>query len=48
MTNQDDRWLWFIDDAPLQALLKAEGELGTSPSRFAPLRQFVCSPVLQC
>lgn len=35
MTNQDDRWLWFIDDAPLQALLKAEGELGTMKVRAA-------------
>ena len=25
--NQDDRWLWFIDDAPLQALLRAEAGL---------------------
>ncbi|MFN0107037.1 MAG: tetratricopeptide repeat protein [Bryobacteraceae bacterium] len=35
MSNQDDRWLWFIDDAPLQALLKAEGELGTMRMRAA-------------
>lgn len=35
MSNQDDRWLWFIDDAPLQALLKAEGELGTMKMRAA-------------
>ena len=35
MNNQDDRWLWFIDDAPLQALLKAEGEMGTMRMRAA-------------
>lgn len=35
MTNQDDRWLWFIDDAPLQALLKAEGEVGAMRMRAA-------------
>ena len=35
MNNQDDRWLWFIDDAPLQALLKAEGEMGTMRLRAA-------------
>jgi tetratricopeptide (TPR) repeat protein len=35
MSNQDDRWLWFIDDAPLQALLKAEGEMGTMRMRAA-------------
>jgi len=35
MSNQDDRWLWFIDDAPLQALLKAEGELGSMRMRAA-------------
>jgi len=35
MSNQDDRWLWFIDDGPLQALLKAEGELGTMRMRAA-------------
>lgn len=35
MSNQDDRWLWFIDDAPLQALLKAEGSLGTMRMRAA-------------
>lgn len=35
MSNLDDRWLWFIDDAPLQALLKAEGELGTMRMRAA-------------
>lgn len=35
MGNQDDLWLWFIDDAPLQALLKAEGELGTMRMRAA-------------
>jgi tetratricopeptide (TPR) repeat protein len=35
MTSQDDRWLWFIDDAPLQALLKAEGDLGTMKVRAA-------------
>lgn len=35
MSNQDDRWLWFIDDAPLQALLKAEGGMGTMRMRAA-------------
>ena len=35
MSNQDDLWLWFIDDAPLQALLKAEGELGAVKLRAA-------------
>ena len=35
MSNQDDRWLWFIDDGPLQALLKAEGEMGTMRMRAA-------------
>lgn len=35
MSTHDDRWLWFIDDAPLQALLKAEGELGTMRMRAA-------------
>lgn len=40
MQNTDDSWLWFIDDAPLQALLKAEGEIGTMKMRAAS------SPVL--
>ena len=35
MSNQDDRWLWFIDDAPLQALMKAEGSMGTMRMRAA-------------
>jgi tetratricopeptide (TPR) repeat protein len=35
MSNQDDLWLWFIDDAPLQALLKAEGDLGAVKLRAA-------------
>lgn len=35
MSNQDDLWLWFIDDAPLQALLRAEGELGAVKLRAA-------------
>jgi tetratricopeptide (TPR) repeat protein len=35
MSNQDDRWLWFIDDAPLQALMKAEGAIGTMRMRAA-------------
>src|SRR5215213_524089 len=32
---QDDHWLWFIDDAPLQSFLKAEGEVGTMLIRAA-------------
>jgi tetratricopeptide (TPR) repeat protein len=35
MSKLDDRWLWFIDDGPLQALLKAEGEVGTMKMRAA-------------
>ena len=35
MGNQDDHWLWFIDDEPLQTLLKAEGELGAMHVRAA-------------
>ena len=30
---EDDRWLWYIDDAPLQALLQAEGEMSTMKMR---------------
>jgi superkiller protein 3 len=41
MSTQDDRWLWFIDDAPLQALLKAEGELGTMRMRAASSPELV-------
>lgn len=33
--NLDDRWLWFIDDGPLQALLKAEAALPTMKMRAA-------------
>lgn len=33
--NLDDRWLWYIDDAPVQALLKAEGDIGTMKMRAA-------------
>jgi tetratricopeptide (TPR) repeat protein len=41
MSHQDDRWLWFIDDAPLQALLKAEGEMGTMRMRAASSPELV-------
>lgn len=33
--NQDDRWLWFIDDAPLQALLRAESAMPSMKMRAA-------------
>ncbi len=33
--NLDDRWLWFIDDGPLQALLKAEAALPSMKMRAA-------------
>lgn len=33
--NLDDRWLWFIDDAPLQALLRAESAMPTMKMRAA-------------
>lgn len=33
--NLDDRWLWFIDDGPLQALLKAEAAMPTMKMRAA-------------
>lgn len=35
MSNHDDLWLWFIDDAPLQALLKAEGDVAAMQMRAA-------------
>jgi hypothetical protein len=34
-TLDDDRWLWYIDDAPLQALLRAESGIGTMKMRAA-------------
>ncbi len=33
--NLDDRWLWFIDDAPLQALLRAESAMPSMKMRAA-------------
>ena len=33
--NLDDRWLWFIDDGPLQALLKAESAMPSMKMRAA-------------
>ncbi|OYW12017.1 MAG: hypothetical protein B7X34_02330, partial [Acidobacteriia bacterium 12-62-4] len=33
--NLDDRWLWFIDDGPLQALLKAEAAMPSMKMRAA-------------
>lgn len=41
MSNLDDRWLWFIDDAPLQALMKAEGSLGTMRMRASSSPELV-------
>src|SRR5258706_14490589 len=41
MSEQNDRWMWFIDDAPLQALLRAEAGLPQMEMRAASSPELV-------
>ena len=41
MSTSDDRWLWFIDDGPLQALLRAEGIVPEANKRAASSPELV-------
>src|SRR5262245_38589961 len=41
MSGTDDRWLWFIDDGPLQALLRAEGIVPEANKRAASSPELV-------